>query len=86
MNSVSSVGSEAPIWLRLPRPGMKDRLTGLSRSSMNNLVLPSSYNGEQPPVRSVVLRKRGANRGIRLVHRESLLAHLESLTVTSDHP
>lgn len=60
---------------------MKDRLTGLSRSSMNNLILPNSSNGNRPPVRSAVLRKSGAIRGIRLIHRESLLEHLESLAV-----
>lgn len=38
---------------------------------MNDLVL-----GDSPPVRSVVLRKPGRIRGIRLIHFQSLLDHL----------
>jgi hypothetical protein len=41
---------------------------------MNSLIL-----GNNPPVKSVSLRKRYAIRGTRLIHLESLLAYLESV-------
>lgn len=46
----------------------------MSRASLNELVL-----GSGAPVHSVVLRRAGASRGIRLIHLESLLhfLHLE---------
>ena len=43
----------------------------MSRASLNELVL-----GVGAPVHSVVLRREGASRGIRLIHLESLLAYL----------
>lgn len=62
-----------PAYVRLPRAGERCEWTGLSRSSVSELVL-----GPDAPVRSVVLRKEGASRGIRLVHFESLINHLHS--------
>lgn len=46
---------------------------------MNELVLASSSNGHRPPVVSVVLKKRHAVRGIRLINRDSLITYLASL-------
>jgi len=43
----------------------------MSRASLNELVL-----GVGAPVHSVVLRREGASRGIRLIHLESLLHYL----------
>ena len=43
----------------------------MSRASLNELVL-----GSGAPVHSVVLRREGASRGIRLIHLESLLLYL----------
>ena len=60
-----------PPWIRLPRSGEKCQYTGLSRSSLNSLVL-----GENPPVASVVLTQPGSNRGVRLIFLESLLDFL----------
>lgn len=39
----------------------------MSRSGLNALILPTTENGFKPPVRSFVLRKKGAKTGIRLV-------------------
>ena len=50
---------------------------GLSRSTLNELVLPCPENKNRPPVKSVVLRKRGARTGIRLIELASLRAYLE---------
>lgn len=61
-----------PEILRLPKPGLLCPLTGLSRSAVNELILPTPRNGHKPPVRSFCLRQRGAKTGIRLVNYASL--------------
>lgn len=63
-----------PQFVRLPKPGKRCRWTGLARSALNDLIL-----GKDPPVRSVVVARTGASRGIRLVHLGSLLKHLNGL-------
>ena len=68
-----------PEWLRLPAPGSRCRFTGLSRSTLNELTIPGPANDHHPPVKSVVLRKRGAARGIRLISYDSLMRYLEAL-------
>ncbi len=68
-----------PEWLRLPQPGHRCPYTGLSRSTLNELTIPGLANDNRPPVKSVVLRKRGAMRGIRLISYDSLMAYLDSL-------
>ena len=70
----SGDGSEPlPIWLRLPKAGARCPITSLTRSALNELIL-----GSNPPVESLVLRKKDARRGIRLIRLSSLLAHLDS--------
>lgn len=60
-----------PSFIRLPAERERCPWTGLSRGTMNMLVL-----GEKPAVRSVVLRQPGSKRGVRLIHLASLLAYL----------
>jgi len=71
-----------PEFTRLPRNGTKCAYCGLGRSSLNQLILPCEDNGFAPPVKSIVLRKRGNSRGARLIVyaslREHLLAQVES--------
>ena len=67
-----------PEFIRLPRPGTRCNWTGLSRSKLNGLVLPCEANGNNPPVSSVCLRKRGAGKGARLICLSSLLGYLRS--------
>lgn len=69
-----------PVYIRLPKPGEKCPITGLSRAKLNELILPNERNHFKPPVASKSLRKKGAQRGVRLVLLESLMAHL----LTSD--
>ena len=77
----SSEGISAkPEWLRLPAPKHRCPHTGLSRSTLCELVAPSAANNFNPPVQSVVLRKRGATRGIRLVRYDSLMTYLRALS------
>ena len=66
-------------WLRLPQPGAKLSGYGVTRGTLNELILPSEENDFKPPVRSIVIKKRGAVRGIRLIHRPSLDAYLSKL-------
>jgi hypothetical protein len=68
-----------PEWLRLPAPGARCRFTGLSRSTLNELTIAGPANDGVPPVKSVVLRKRGALRGIRLINYDSLMQYLAEL-------
>lgn len=51
---------------------------GLSRSYLNYLVLPTPSNNFRPPVKSSVLRRRGARTGVRLINVESLRAYIEN--------
>lgn len=61
-----------PEFVRLPRPKTRCVITGLSRSTLNELIAAGK-------VRAVRIRKQGALRGITLVNRESLLEFLRSL-------
>jgi len=63
-----------PEFIRLPKPGERCEWTGLSRGSLNDLIL-----GEGAPVRSAVIRQPGASRGIRIIHLTALLSHLHQL-------
>ena len=67
------------VWLRLPRPGARCPVSGLSRSSLAELVRPCARNNYRPPVDAKVLKRRGAARGMLLISRESLLAFLADL-------
>jgi len=75
-----------PEYMRLPRAGTRDPVFGLSRTVLNELVLPCSKNRGRPPVRSVVLRKRGARTGIRLVDLDSMRAYLNKHAEPSYSP
>lgn len=81
MNRESQISHQEAQWLRLPRKGERCQITGLSRTSMAELAVPCAANGRRPPVRSILLRKKSAQRGIRLVSKESLLAYLNSVTM-----
>ncbi len=74
-----------PEFVRLPRPGFRCSVTGLSRSTLNELVLPSAANEFRPPVRSHVLRKSGSLRGIRLISLRSLLDHIQAQSEKASH-
>jgi len=64
-----------PEFIRLPKGGLCP-YTGLSRSKLNQLILPCEQNDWKPPVKSVCLRQRGAVKGTRLILLESLLDYL----------
>jgi hypothetical protein len=58
-------------FVRLPKPSSTCPITGLSRSGMWNLIAHGH-------VKSVCLRQKGAAKGTRLVHLQSLLDYLHS--------
>jgi len=63
-----------PAYIRLPKTGRQCAWTGLTRGSLNDLIL-----GPDAPVQSVVIRQPGASRGVRLIHFQSLLEYLDGL-------
>ncbi len=65
---VTETAATLPPFLRLPRSGERCPVSGFSRSFLNCLIL-----GGAPEVESIVIRKPGKVRGIRLVSTESLL-------------
>jgi hypothetical protein len=67
-----------PAYIRLPRAGTRCPLTGLSRTALNELILPSAANGYRPPVRSYSLKRPGQIRGVRLISLPDLLRHIEA--------
>jgi len=68
-----------PEFVRLPKGGTRCPYTGLSRSKLNQLVLPCKENGFEPPVESKVLRNKGTIRGTRLIVFDSLINYLRSI-------
>lgn len=78
--SSSEGQSVRPEWVRLPSPKGRCPYTGLSRSTLCELSVPCEANSGVPPVKSVVLRKRGAVRGIRLLSYDSLMTYLAGLS------
>jgi hypothetical protein len=67
-----------PEFIRLPRTGTACPHSGLSRSTLNSLILPCAGNGYKPSVRSCVLRQHGRLKGIRLIEFESLCSYIRS--------
>lgn len=65
-------------FIRLPKPKERDPLFGLSRSFLNQLIIPCMHNSYRPPVRSHVLRRRGYRTGIRLISVDSLREYIQA--------
>ena len=76
---VASGTAVPPEFIRLPKTGTICPHTGLTRSVMNELILPCPVNNRKPPVRSILLRKPGNVGGVRLVVYQSLVTYLRSL-------
>jgi hypothetical protein len=67
------------LWSQLPKSGDRCQASGLSRSAINALILPTKANGFKPPVKSRSIKShKHASRGIRLYSVESLLAYIEA--------
>lgn len=69
--------ASADFWIRMPREKERCTHTGLSRSSLYYLITQSKGQ-----IKSVVIKRPGALRGIRLVHLQSLKGYLKRLAET----
>lgn len=76
--NASSFFLHRPEFIRLPKSPALCPFSGLTRSKMNELVLPCAANDFRPPVKSISLRKRGQTKAVRLVVYDSLMSHLRS--------
>src|SRR5690348_6803105 len=63
-------------YMRLPQPGQTDPIFALKRSYLNLLVLPCRENSYRPPVKSILLRRKGTRKGVRLIEIASLRAYI----------
>ena len=77
-NSPAAIGTEndEPLYIRLPKLGQRCSRTGMTRSALNELILPTEKNSYRPPVESKCLRKREGGKGTRLIVWQSLKEHL----------
>jgi len=78
-NSFNEMKPINPEFVRLPKAGEFCPHCGLSRSALYRLVRPVPENDYKPPVKSVIVRQRGATRGSVLISYNSLLLYLNSL-------
>lgn len=74
-----NLASFLAVWLRLPRPGTRCPVSGLSRTSLTELATPCARNRFRPLVQARTLKRKNAARGILLINRDSLLEYLSGL-------
>jgi hypothetical protein len=84
--SVQSKFMPVPPFLRLPKPKERCQYTGLSRTTLAEICVPTAANNFNPPVRakcikSIATKKgakpaRGKKRGIYLIPTAALFAYL----------
>ena len=63
-------------WIRLPQHGARCPISGLSRSTLAELVRPCPRNEFTPLVESRLLKRKGAQRGVLLINKASLLGFI----------
>jgi hypothetical protein len=79
IQQVEASATVRPEFIRLPKGGTRCPHTGLSRSKLNQLVLPCKENDFKPPVESKSVRSRGTIRGARIIVFDSLINYLRQL-------
>jgi hypothetical protein len=75
---VHAASQITPEFIRIPPSGAHCPRTGFKRSALYSLILPSAANDFKPPVKSFVLRKKGARTGIRLIDYASLVQFIRA--------
>lgn len=66
-------------FIRLPPTKGRCQWSGLPRSTMNALILPTKGNNYRPPVASYVVKtSKNAKRGTRIISLSSLMAHIRA--------
>ena len=73
----SRIHGNLPEFIELPKNGEREHYSGLGRSYLNSLILPTVKNNYKPPVKSHSIRPRGALRGKRLIVLDSLLSYIK---------
>jgi hypothetical protein len=73
-------------YMRLPPSGQTDPIFGLKRTFLNSLILPCPENNWRPPVLSIVLRRKRARKGVRLIEITSLRAYIREQAVANAMP
>ena len=66
-------------FLRIPPRGSHCSRTGLSRSVIEQLVVPSKANNFHPPVPAKLLRRPGNTRGVWLIPKRAFIKYLNNL-------
>jgi hypothetical protein len=75
-SKTGEMGAE-PFSIPLPKPGHRCPRTGMTRSRLNELILPTERNNYRPPVESISLCPRDGGKGTRLIVWQSLKQYLE---------
>lgn len=70
-------GENASEYIRLPKPGERCPVTGLSRTSLVELIEERDPESGEFVVLQYTKARHGKQRGIRMIHRASLLAELD---------
>jgi hypothetical protein len=74
-----------PVTFRLPKAGTVDPYFGASRTFWNERILRTDENGLKPPVKSIVVKQRGAaKRGIRFIVFASAKNYFDALVQSQD--
>lgn len=71
LNRQKFLATIQPAFIRLPRAGQRDPLTGLTRTHLFGLI-------KAKKVRSVALKQEGCTRGVRLIDAQSLIEAINS--------
>jgi hypothetical protein len=84
VNTVIDTSGVVPEFIELPKSGIREPHTRLTRSALDLLTRPQKANDFNPPVQSRLLFQTGSKKPRRLVHYPSLLAYLHSLPDGAD--
>lgn len=83
-NGPLPTSADEPEYIRLPKAKERCPRSGLTRSYLNELILPTERNGYQPPVKSKSIRRTGNMRGVRLILWESLKSYLNNQEIEGE--
>ena len=75
-NQVPQLDPSTSSWIRLPKAGTRCPVSGFSRTGLVELVHPSPKNDFAPPVSARVVKRKGTQRGVLLISKESLLSFI----------
>jgi hypothetical protein len=74
---MSNAGFREEEWMRLPRPKARCPITGLSRTSLVEIIDEKDPVTHEPYVKQMRKERHGKQRRIRMINRASLLEYLD---------